>query len=144
MKRYYGAYGSNLNMQQMKRRCPGAKVLGQCNLEGYRLMFKGSKTGSYLTVEKAKGHKVPLGLWEVTEADELNLDRYEGYPSFYYKKEIETSLGIVFIYIMHEDRKLGFPSLDYVNTCLQGYDDFGFDDRILLEALDFTFQNVGA
>lgn len=140
MKRYYGAYGSNLNIKQMKVRCPGAKVLGQTNLKGYRLMFKGSKTGAYLTIEKAKGYNVPLGIWEVTEADELNLDRYEGYPHFYYKKEFKADIGIVFIYIMHENRELGLPTLNYVNTCLKGYDDFGFDDKILFEAIDYTYS----
>ena len=48
-KRYYLAYGSNLNMEQMHYRCPGAVPLGTAELEGYRLLFKGSKTGAYLT-----------------------------------------------------------------------------------------------
>ena len=44
-KRYYLAYGSNLNRKQMEMRCPGAKVVGTALLEGYELLFKGSKTG---------------------------------------------------------------------------------------------------
>ena len=52
-KRYYIAYGSNLNVKQMIFRCPGARVIGTAKLEGYRLMFKGSRSGSYLTVEPA-------------------------------------------------------------------------------------------
>ena len=54
----------------------------------YELLFKGSKTGSYLTVEKKPGRSVPVGVWEVTQADEKALDRYEGFPNFYYKKEL--------------------------------------------------------
>ena len=50
-KRYYLAYGSNLNVRQMKLRCPTARIVGTATIEGYRLMFKGSKTGSYLTIE---------------------------------------------------------------------------------------------
>ena len=49
-KRYYIAYGSNLNVQQMRWRCPGARIIGTSELQDYRLLVKGSKTGSYLTV----------------------------------------------------------------------------------------------
>ena len=77
-KRYYIAYGSNLNVQQMRMRCPYASVLGTAELDGWELLFKGSGTGSYLTVERRKGSQVPVGVWEVSEADERALDRYEG------------------------------------------------------------------
>lgn len=49
-KRYYIAYGSNLNVPQMRMRCPRATILGTANLTGWELLFKGSKTGSYLTI----------------------------------------------------------------------------------------------
>ena len=61
MKKYYIAYGSNLNVQQMKFRCPGAKVVGISVIKGYELLYKGSNTGSYLTIEKRKGGIVPDG-----------------------------------------------------------------------------------
>ena len=79
MKRYYIAYGSNLNVKQMKMRCPGATILGTTKLKNYELLFKGSKTGSYLTIEKKEGSTVPVVIWEVTERDEKYIDRYEGY-----------------------------------------------------------------
>ena len=52
MKKYYIAYGSNLNVQQMKFRCPTARVVGTSVIRNYELLYKGSKTGSYLTIEK--------------------------------------------------------------------------------------------
>jgi len=152
MKRYYLAYGSNLNVQQMRYRCPSARLIGTAILEDYELLFKGSKTGSYLTVEPKKGSHVPLGVWEVSEADELNLDRYEGYPHFYYKKEMKIDIkgcvsGIVrkrdaFIYIMHEERSIGVPTSMYFRVCCQGYDDFGFDLKYLVEAYEKCFVEV--
>jgi len=55
VKKYYLAYGSNLNLTQMKHRCPKAKPIGTINLNGYRLVYKGSAEGySYLTIEKVK------------------------------------------------------------------------------------------
>ncbi len=143
-KRYYIAYGSNLNIGQMRMCCPGARIIGTSAVEGYRLLFRGSRTGSYLTIEPQEGASVPVAAWEVTDEDEAALDRYEGFPDFYYKKEMELPLrGIktgkvrrrkVFAYIMHEDRPLGVPSGFYMETCRQGYRSFGFDEAFLERA----------
>ena len=144
MKRYYLAYGSNLNIAQMQFRCPDAKAVGTAVIPDYELLFKGSLTGAYLTIEPKAGAHVPVGVWEVSAADELKLDRYEGFPSFYYKKEMripvkdirtgKTRQHDAFVYIMHEDRKLGIPTDMYVRTCLEGYRDFGFDTAPLRQA----------
>lgn len=145
-KRYYIAYGSNINIRQMQMRCPGARIIGTSVIEDYELLFKGSKTGSYLTIELKDGGRVPVVAWEVTEADELALDRYEGYPGFYYKEETQLPIkGIktrkirvrnVFVYIMHEERPFGTPSDFYMHTCLEGYRSFGFDKDILFKAVE--------
>lgn len=140
-KRYYIAYGSNLNIPQMQMRCPSARVIGTSEIKDYRLLFKGSKTGSYLTIESKEGGRVPVVAWSVTAEDEAALDRYEGFPTFYYKKEMELPIkGIrsgrvrkrrCFVYIMHEDRPLGLPSSQYLRTCRDGYRCFGFDEKFL-------------
>ena len=152
-KRYYIAYGSNLNIRQMRMRCPSARIIGTSVLKDYELLFKGSKTGSYLTVEKKSGGSVPVAVWEVTAQDEKALDRYEGFPNFYYKKELTLPIkGIrtgkirkrrVFVYIMHEDRPIGVPSDFYMDTCLEGYDTFCFDPGILLAAYDKSLKVCG-
>lgn len=140
MKKYYIAYGSNLNVQQMRYRCPNARVVGVSFIKDYELLYKGSQTGSYLTIEKKKGSVVPVAVWEVTAEDEKNLDIYEGFPSFYYKKEMQLQLDgskkkvNAFVYIMHEERKLGIPSQNYVQTCRVGYATFGFDYKYLDDA----------
>ena len=145
-KRYYIAYGSNLNIRQMRMRCPSARIIGTSEIPDYELLFKGSKTGSYLTIEPKKGSRVPVAAWEVSAEDEQALDRYEGFPTFYYKKEMLLPIkGIrsgkirrrnTFVYIMHEDRALGAPSNFYMQTCLSGYKSFGFDPKFLYEAYD--------
>ena len=150
-KRYYIAYGSNLNIDQMSYRCPGAKVVGTSEIPDFQLLFKGSKSGAYLTIEPKKGAKVPVAVWEVTADDELSLDRYEGYPNFYYKTEVEIPvIGIsdrkvrklkAFIYIMHEEREIGIPSQRYVDVCLDGYESFGFDENHLYDALNISLDH---
>ena len=144
-KRYYIAYGSNLNIRQMRMRCPSARIIGTAEIPGYGLLFKGSRTGSYLTIEPKEGVSVPVAVWETAEEDEAALDRYEGFPTFYYKAEMKLPIkGIrsgkirnrkFYVYIMHEDRPHGIPSVYYVLTCLEGYRNFGFDEKILLEAV---------
>lgn len=151
-RKLYLAYGSNLDKFQMSHRCPGAKAVGTGVIKDYRLMFKGSKTGSYLTIEPAKGYEVPVGVWSVTSEDERMLDIYEGYPRFYYKADMrlpvtdfgskETKMRKAFVYIMHEDHKLGKPSQTYMKTCAFGYRDFDFDQKILKIAYDYSIGEV--
>ena len=146
MKRYYIAYGSNLNVPQMRSRCPHATILGTANLKGWELLFKGSGTGAYLTIEPCEGGTVPVAVWELTEPDEAALDRYEGYPNFYYKADFTldvTPLGggesrrmECFAYIMNDGRPIGIPSDYYLQTCIEGYKHFGFDKRKLLRAVE--------
>ena len=134
--------------REMQRRCPEAEFLGTGRLENWRLMFKGSKTGAYATIEREKGKSVPILLWRITATDEERLDRYEGFPTFYYKRTIQATrtgandedLGKTsgMVYIMHEERKLGAPSIHYLEVLAKAYEKFGFDEEILGEAYDYS------
>lgn len=151
-KRYYIAYGSNLNVSQMTWRCPTARIIGTSEIKDYRLLYKGSKTGSYLTIEPEIGSTVPVVAWEVSPTDEQALDIYEGFPRFYYKKELILPIkGIrtgkirnrrVFVYIMHEERPFGIPTREYLKTCVNGYRYFGFNVNTLLEAYTYSQRNM--
>ena len=147
--RIYIAYGSNMSFEQMGWRCPDAVLMGCGVIHEYELLFKGSKTGSYLTIEKNTGSMVPVAVWRISAEDEKNLDRYEGCPRFYYKTRIPVKVrnlltgrlgpevdGI--IYIMHEERSMGIPTGEYYNTCLEGYRRFGFDPKLLLHGLSLS------
>ena len=114
--KYYIAYGSNLNLEQMARRCPTAKVVGSTTLKNYRLMFRG-----------------------LQPKDEKALDVYEGWPHLYRKETLRVTVNgkrlYAMIYIMNEDRNpYGEPSPRYFFTILTGYKSAGFDFRILREA----------
>ena len=148
----YIAYGSNMDFGQMMERCPDAQFLGAGVLQNWRLMFKGSLTGSYATIEKEKGLVVPVLLWRISAADEKRLDRYEGFPSFYYKKTITVANVAAInaswapkngkckgmVYIMDEERDLGLPSRLYYDVLETAYRLFGFDMGILEEALRYS------
>lgn len=141
--RYYLAYGSNLNMKQMSRRCPDARPVGTAVIKDYELLFKGSRTGAFLTIEPKKGARVPVGVWEVSDDDVRNLDIYEGCPTFYYRTEVNLEMKPfkgrkefieAFVYIMHEERVIEIPSNAYMETCFVGYTNFGFNHGYLIDA----------
>ena len=143
-KRLNIAYGSNLNLEQMRHRCLSAKVYGKGMLEGYRLLFKGAEDGAYLTIEKHKNSKVPVIVWELQPSDERALDFYEGFPRFYGKQEEQVTLEtgetvLAMVYIMTdkvlERMDLNLPSLGYLETVQEGYEEAGFDRQYLEEAL---------
>ncbi len=156
-QKIYIAYGSNMDFPQMKARCPDAVFLGTGVLRGWRLMFKGSRTGSYATVEKAAGCVTPVLLWKISAADEARLDRYEGFPAFYYKKTVPvvqvTAVNGTWTpkngqcrgmaYIMHEERELGLPDCWYYGVLANAYRLFGFDMAILEDALWYSDHEAG-
>lgn len=146
MKKYI-AYGSNLNVGQMRFRCPDATAYATGVIENYRLSFKGSKSGNYLTIEPAAGYTVPVTLWEVNEKDEHSLDVYEGFPTFYRKENLKVRLDKdgteeeAFAYIMN-GHQYGIPTSRYYHTCAEGYMAFGFDLDILDEAFEYSLKQA--
>ena len=83
---YYLAYGSNLSLERMAKRCPDAIAAGISKIPGYRLLFKKSGSGFYATIEQDANCFVPTLVYKISEFDEALLNRYEGYPKFYYKR----------------------------------------------------------
>lgn len=134
----YLAYGSNLNIEQMRFRCPHAKILGTATLENYELLFRGFHESAVATVEPKEGSSVPVLLWETTNTDEMALDRYEGYPHLYRKENITVifegkEIG-AYIYIMNDGRPINSPSCGYYSTIREGYENCGFDVSFLKES----------
>ena len=133
-KKLYVAYGSNLHLEQMSYRCPEAKIYGAGVLKNYELTFWGNwSRNGVATVLPGADTDVPVGVWEISEADEKNLDIYEGWPHLYRKEEIEVlmddgSTVTAMIYIMNKNRmRPCYPSDTYYHTIATGYKSFGFD-----------------
>ena len=73
VKRYYIAYGSNINTTQMAHRCPTAVVEGTSTVPGYELVFKGSRSYAVATIEKKEGASVPVLVWSIKASEWLPL-----------------------------------------------------------------------
>lgn len=145
-KRLYIAYGSNLNLEQMAHRCPTAKVVGESKIKNYGLVFRGTHAGAVANIEQKTGECVPVLVWEITEADEAALDRYEGFPFLYHKEEFKIRLKgkavSAMVYIMNESKPLGSPSCYYYSIILEGYKSAGFDVDILRKAASCYTEEV--
>lgn len=151
--KYYLAYGSNLSVEQMLHRCPSAVYVGTAEIEDYRLLFKSSRSGSYLTIEPMEGRAVPVVVWAVTDADEEALDIYEGYPRFYQKQFMDVTVHSLFnpdlaqeieafVYRMDDRCVCGKPSPVYYRVCADGYKRFGFDQNILKRAYNESARGI--
>ena len=149
MSRYYIAYGSNLSVEQMKHRTPDAKIVGTATLQGWRLLFKGCAT-----IEPKEGREVPVLIWEISDTDEKNLDRYEGYPIYYYKRELPVTVTpldggapmelTAMVYIMDEKQPFQMPSLYYYDVLYRGYRAFGFDLNLLRQGIEDSMGSAYA
>lgn len=138
-KRLYVAYGSNLNIRQMKYRCPTAKLYGTGVIDNYELQFKGQPHGAFATIAPKDGSSVPIAVWEIQARDEMSLDRYEGYPSHYFKQNVPVQLDgeevNAMVYIMNLKMGFGLPSPHYYQTVYEGYNDCGLNTDVLNKAL---------
>ena len=129
-RKSYLAYGSNLNIAQMRERCPGAEIMGTAVLKDYRLLARRGPSGAYLTIEEEEGAAVPAAVWSVGPEDEKALDEYEGFPKLYYKKELsvpvrERKSGTVrecraVVEVLYREYPYGSPPDAYVEECLPG------------------------
>lgn len=144
MDNLYIAYGSNLHLDKMAKRCPSAKIVGTSEIKDYKLTFRGEGDRSFATVEPCIGESVPILVWKITADGEKELDIYEEWPDLYRKETMEIIVDEktvnAIIYIMNEGRPLNQPSREYYSTILEGYKSAGFDVEYLDRAVDNSIE----
>ena len=134
---YYFAYGSNLNLSQMKDRCKGSEYISNYKLEGYQLVFRG-----VADVVGSPRNLVVGGLFKVNGKDLAELDKYEGCPTLYDRVYIlDEFFGTIMFYQMQK-RKFNFPTASYFECLVKGYNDCGLPKRKLNEALRCTTREI--
>ena len=86
----YFAYGSNMDVEAMARRCPRAKPIGLARLARHRhaIMREG-----WLTAARDPKTDVHGVLWDVAFADMPALDQYERLADGLYAKAIQPVIG---------------------------------------------------
>lgn len=145
-ERLYIAYGSNLSVEQMSRRCPTAKVVGKSLLRNWRLRFRGGNGQAVATIERCEGYNVPVLVWKIQPIDEKALDRYEGFPYHYRKENLRITLNgkriSAMVYIINEGgRSYNAPSAGYFEFIRRSYEVLDFDIGTLNEAAKSSKQS---
>jgi gamma-glutamylcyclotransferase (GGCT)/AIG2-like uncharacterized protein YtfP len=105
----------------MKNRCPSAKLLGKAKLEGYKFFI--TKRG-VASIRKGEDFTVWGVLFEIGKECEESLDRYEGFPTSYRKKNIKVATDNrkdieAFAYIANEEEEGTFGN-KYLEIILEG------------------------
>ena len=129
----YFAYGSNLNLFQMKRRCKDSIFIKKYELKGYRLNFRSKYRAA--DIEKSKNSLVTGALFEISKSDEKKLDVYEDYPILYKKYYFYYYGKKIMTYIMVNKTPFKFPTEKYLNIVKRGYKDCKLNNQHLLKAL---------
>ena len=129
----YFAYGSNLNLFQMKRRCKDSIFLKKINLKDFRLTFRSKYRAA--DIEPKKNSIVPGGLFDISKSDEKKLDVYEDFPNLYKKYYFYYYGKKVMTYTMVKKSPFKFPTERYLNVVKRGYENCKLDKKFLTTAL---------
>ncbi|ESK89857.1 aig2 family protein [Moniliophthora roreri MCA 2997] len=83
------SYGSNMWIDQMKRRCPEHRLIGVAKLEKWRwiIIHRG-----YANIVPSENDHIYGFVYEINEKDEETLDQYEGVPACYSKLTLPVEL----------------------------------------------------
>lgn len=127
---YYFGYGSNMKHYQMKDRCGNAIFVKRVFLKNYKFVYDGysnSRAGSVGNVVNSNEHVVWGGLFKIDKDCLIKLDRYEGYPDCYDRKELKVidddgNEYMSYVYL-REGRELGRPKHNYMQVILEGAKD---------------------
>jgi len=131
-----------MNLDQMKIRCPDSIFIRRVFLTGYRFVYDGksySRRGGVANIVKSAEDIVWGGLFEITESCLKNLDEYEGYPSFYNRKEFQVQddernfFNAIAYY--RTGKVPSEPSSSYRQEVIQGARDCGLPEEYIKENL---------
>lgn len=124
----YFAYGSNINQDHMRRRCPTSVYVGIAHLSNFTLYFGGTSLywdgGAFAAIMQQRDGIVWGVLYELNDEEFAELDRIENVPHDYLRLPVTVtdSLGTdisAFVY-MSSDVASGSPSHDYLCVIRQG------------------------
>lgn len=145
-KKLFAAYGTDTNEALMGWKCPGAKVVAKSWLFDHQLVFHGYPKNAHASIIPSEGYDVPVIVWEISELDEMALDRHEGVRSGHAKKdivqiEVDGEMREAIIYTMASE-SVGTPSDSYLEIMARGYKKFNLDVRILNDAVIYANEHA--
>lgn len=129
VRHLYFAYGSNLCVQQMARRCPDAVSPRLATLPDHDWLIN---ERGVATIEPFSGSQVHGVIWDVSDRDLAILDSAEGVPVRYRRDRmtVDTDGGPlqVWVYIDHRVEP-GAPRPGYLERIIDGAQQHGLPER---------------
>ncbi len=146
----YAAYGSNMDPGQMALRAPHSPLRAVGWLEGWRLTFGGEDAGwegPLATLVEDPFEQVFVALYDVTEADELSMDRWEAADLALFTKvrvRVATLDGdvLAWVYVL-ADYEGGLPSARYLGLIADAAEAAGAPDDYVAELRARPCRSVG-
>ena len=133
---FYFAYGSNMNRDQMNKRCPGATLLGPAMLPDFRLAFtiySPNRECGCADIVHSPGDTVHGLLYQLPDTDLRTLDKYEGHPNQYLRFSVAVHTpdgGVIESESYHVVNKTPglHPSPEYLGLILDASVEHGFPE----------------
>jgi gamma-glutamylcyclotransferase (GGCT)/AIG2-like uncharacterized protein YtfP len=136
---YYFAYGSNMNWEQMQRRCPSTRFICIASLKDYRFAIaRHSRLRNCGTANifADRGSEVWGIVYEVSEADLIVLD---GFEDGYRREKLLVSAGgdsqgslEVLVYIAEKEDTVPLPNPEYKRLIVDGARHWSIPEPYLL------------
>ena len=136
----YAAYGSNMDPEQMLRRCPASPHTDTGWIRGWRLTFGAEEygwEGAIATLVPDEDSAVFVALYDLNEADERALDAWEGADHGLYRKlhlRVHTLAGDVVAFVYALDAfEGGLPSARHLGAIADAAEAAGAPDDYVTE-----------
>lgn len=144
----YFAYGSNLNPEQMNKRCPSNKFKCVALLPGFRIAFtrySGYWEGGVADVMEDESSPGVWGVvYDITEGDLERLDVREGYRGDGMDNDYERcgtnvfvdgddahALGVLLYVVAKKSEEEHLPSAKYMHQIISGAEHWGLPEEYL-------------
>jgi len=130
----YFAYGSNMNLEQMALRCPGACMVGLVRKPGWRYLIN---QRGYVTALDDPDAETSGCLWTLTEEHWAALDRYEGVAGGFYRRVdcevflLDSNEPVQSIAYRAANEMPGTPTAIYAGVVIEGARQIGLPEDYL-------------
>ncbi|WP_022670626.1 gamma-glutamylcyclotransferase [Hippea alviniae] len=142
---WLASYGSNMSLERIKRRVGEIEEYKPVYIENFKLTFNKMADKSFQTYANIvfeKDARCPAVLQKLSFEQLNKLDSYEGAPNHYLRVTVPVILEdsqriIAEVYIAHPDKLTDNqnPQPNYIEHIYKGYREFGFDVKLIEEAL---------
>lgn len=133
------AYGTNVSQSEMKSHSQNAMFIGYGEINNMALKFRGFQGHAIATLEKQKGAKVPVAIYDITQSDRFTIDNFEKFPYAYVRKKAKATLNGKLlkgnIYTLKIKLEPNIPNDEYLKALRLAYFEAGFDDQPIDDAI---------